>query len=401
MRSDPAAPLNRGPLMLRYAEREVRVNSIVAACMRWSLDNVTEPRLIVEEDTAEGWQQVKSPGFEALMGAMLGKQTIEYGLTESRSVQQTAWSLNLDGNSYWLAARTESGALLGFMPTNHNYVRPIHDSFNTKITGYQIGNKTYPASDVIHFRRGVDPELAMMGEAPLKSVMRQIMTDNEIAAYQHRVVQSPSPGIMIAVKGNISTEERTRLTDMAKSKFTGERVGEPFIAEGDVTMTSVGWSPADIAIDKLARLPEERITAAFGLPATVVGVGAGLATSTYDNVRANMYAAVINHLDPIWCEIEQTLTLRVLPLVDSTPKRRVRFDRSKVAALNEDQTSKYTRIIAAWEANVFDRQRTLMMLGEPYSNEDAGLFYWMLAPKAQIMPPAKDVGIRSRLANPL
>lgn len=401
VRSEAAGPMSRGPLFAPYVESQARVNSIVAACLRWSLDNVTEPPLIVEEDTEEGWKQADSPGFATLMGAMLGKQSQEYGITEARAIQSTAWSLNLDGNSYWVAARSVSGTLIGYMPVNHNYVTPQWDSENTKILNYRIGGKMYPPEDVIHFRRGIDPVLAMMGESPLKSVMRQILTDNEIATYQHRVVQSPAPGIMIVVKGNISGEERERLASMAKSKFSGERVGEPFIAEGDVSMQSVGWSPKDIEIGELARLPEERITAAFGLPATVVGVGAGLATSTYNNVRANMYAAVINHLDPLWCEIEQTLTLRVLPLVDSKPGRRVKFDRSRVAALQEDTNARYERITKAWQANVFDRQKTLMMLGEPYGAEDAGVYFWMLSPQAQVLPPAPGVGMRQRLSNPL
>ncbi len=396
-----ATPAFRGPLIAPYNESQARINSVVAACLRWSLDNITEPPLIVEEDTDEGWKQVESPGWDKLMGSPLGSESKDYGVTQSRIIQLLTWSLNLDGNAYTVLHKNERGGLIGVMPVKHSFVTPQYDSNNTKITGYRIGANTYTADSVIHFRRGLDPQLPMTGEAPLKSVMRQVLTDNEIATYQHRIVQSPTPGIMIVVKGNITAEERERLADMAKAKFSGDSVGKPFIAEGDVTMQSVGWSPAEIAIDKLARLPEERITAAFGLPAMTIGVGAGIERSTYDNFRASMHSAVINHLDPIWVEIEQTLTLYLLPLVDSKPRRRVRFDRSKVAALQEDTNAKYERVTNLFKADIIDRQKALLMLGEPYTPEDAGIYHWMLAPQAQILPASKDVAIRSRLSNPL
>jgi len=395
-------PAFRGPLVAPYNESQARINSIVAACLRWSLDNVTEPKLIVEEDTGEGWKQVESPGWDKLMSEPLGRESVDYGLTESRMVQLLSWSLNLDGNAYLVVIRNERGSMIGIMPVRHSFVTPQYDNRQTKILAYRIGGVDYPAADVLHFRRGVDPRLPMTGEAPLKSVMRQVLTDNEIATYQHRVVQSPTPGILIAVKGNITAEERERLTDMAQSKFGGENRGKPVVMEGDISMQSVGWSPAEISIDKLARLPEERITAAFGLPAMVIGVGAGIERSTYDNFRTSMYSAVINHLDPIWVEIEQTLTQRLLPLVDSKPRRRVRFDRGDVKALREDTNALYERVTNLFKADIIDRQKALMMLGEPYFPEDAGVYHWMLAPQAQILPATPGgASKRSALSNPL
>lgn len=384
-----SSPAVRGPNLLGFNPNQAGGNSIVAACMRYSLDNITEPPMVVQQPGEEGFETVTSKGFEWLMSLPMGAASEEYNASFGRMLEMFAWSMNFDGNAYWLEIESKAGKFVGYMSVSHNEVNPVYDTNRTKIEGYRIGGKTYPADKIVHFKRGIDPNNPLLGYSTLKANMRPILTDNEIMAYQHAVVKSPVPSVMIVIPSRLTEEERESVLERAKARFGGENRGDPFIADGDkdVRIESIGWSPADIAIDKLSRLPEERITAAFGIPAMVIGVGAGLERSTYDNYRASQYFAVVNHLDPLWKVFEETVTRRVLPKVDSGMGRKAVFDRSKVRALKEDENALYKRVTDLWKTNGIDRERMLKMLGLPFAAEDSGVFFWMLGPVAGAVPP--------------
>lgn len=401
--SQSGTPAYRGPNLISLNQNQAGANSIVSACMRYSLDNIIEPPIQVMAPGEEGLEVVVSKGFAQLTSLPMGSATDEYQASFQRMIQLTAWSLNFDGNAYWVELASKSGAFVGYMAVSHNDVSPKYDARQTKIEGYWIGNDYFDALKVVHFRRGVDPSNCLLGESSLKSVMRQILTDNEIAQYQHAVVKSPVPSVMIVVPGQLTEEERKEVQERAEERFSGENRGKPFIADGDkdVRIEAVGWSPADIAIDKLARLPEERITAAFGIPAMVIGVGSGLERATYDNYRASQYFACVNHLDPLWSTIEDTITRRVLPKVDSVAGRVVKFDRSEVRALKEDENALYRRVTDLWKTNAIDRERMLKMLGLPFADEDKSVYFWQLGPVAGAIPPMTEGrSITSRLSNP-
>lgn len=400
--SESSSPAFRGPNLVAFSPGQTAANTVVAGCMRYSLDNITEPPMVVQQPGKEGMETVPSKGLERIMALPMGSATEEYNASFSRMLQMYAWSMNFDGNAYWLEIESQRGAFVGYMSVSHEQVNPQFDQKRTKITAYRIGSETYPAEKIVHFKRGIDPNNPLMGYAPLKATMRPILTDNEIQAYQHSIVKSPTPGFMVVAPGRLTDEERTTLVERLRARFGGENRGEPFVADGDkdVRIEKIGFSPADLAIDKMSRLPEERITAAFGIPAMVVGIGAGTEHMTYDNYRSSQYFAVVNHLDPLWKVFEETITRRVLPKVDSGMGRVAVFDRSKVRALKEDENALYKRVTELWKTNGIDRERMLKMLGLPFSAEDAGVFFWMLGPVAGAVPPMDQTrSISSRFGN--
>lgn len=374
--------LFRGPLTAPFSVSKATANSVVASCLQWSNDNIIEPDLVAFESKGGKSQPVESPGW-----AGFGKSHDVY-----RMIQILVQSLNLDGNAYLVKHRDGRGNVVGVDAIPFVYVDPRMTSGRTAIERYQIGGESYLPEDVIHFKRWVDSENHLMGCSAIKSTMREILTDSEIAAYMHRIVKSPTPGLLVSVNQEyLASEDKAALEALAESKFSGENVGKPMVYNGDIKIQTAGFSPADLAVDKLSKLPEQRITGAFGIPPVVVGVGAGIDNMTYDNLRTSMYKATTDHLIPLWQLIERQLTRELLPFVDSRPARTLNFDLSMVKALSIDLSDEFDRVDMIWRSGMVDRKTALDMLNLPFEDSDAGVWYWQLSPASS----AATLGTRS------
>ncbi len=379
--ADAGAAAFRAPLLVPFNSKAVTGNSVVQICLQWSLDNIIEPSLRVYQTEKDMTKPVPSAGWDQFCA--------ENDLP--RMIQVVAQSLNLDGNAYIIKILKPSGALDAIIAAPFTYVKPVKSSDGSRIERYSIGNLNVPADQVIHFKRGIDPDDPLMGYAAIKATMRQVLTDSEIATYMHRIVQSPTPGILITTPAEGMTEElRVVMEKVADSKFGGENRGKPMILGGDVKIQTAGWSPKEVAIDELATLPEQRITAAFSIPAMVVGVGAGLDNLTYDNYSTAIFKATIDHLKPMWQTIERVLSRELLPLIDSNRGRKLQFDLSEVAALSIDETERYARVDSIWRSGMIDRKSALEMLGLSYQDSDAGVFYWQLSPASSALPSTRS-----------
>ena len=52
--------------------------------------------------------------------------------------------------------------------------------------------------------------------------------------------------------------------------------GKPHVSTAPIRIEQFGFSPEQMSLKDLRRLPEERISALLGIPAIVAGLGAGL-----------------------------------------------------------------------------------------------------------------------------
>ena len=80
-----------------------------------------------------------------------------------------------------------------------------------------------------------------------------------------------------------------------------------------VNVEKVGFSPNDLNLAQLRRLPEERLSAVIGIPAIVLGYGAGLDKATYSNARQLVEYATESYLVPLYRYIQEELTTQLLP----------------------------------------------------------------------------------------
>jgi phage portal protein BeeE len=142
--------------------------------------------------------------------------------------------------------------------------------------------------DVVHFRFSLDPDNPLKGRSPLKSVLREVFTDDEAANFTASLLRNMGvPGLIVSPNTEPASEEdtpsRRRSTSSARSPATSAASARD--ERPDEASQQFGFSPNDqLNLKELRRIPEERVTAVLGIPAVVAGLGAGLDRSTFTNM---------------------------------------------------------------------------------------------------------------------
>jgi phage portal protein BeeE len=132
----------------------------------------------------------------------------------------------------------------------------------------------------------------------------------------------------------------------------GDNRGRPLVLGGSVKVERLAFTPEEMDLRELRRLPEERISAVIGIPAIVAGLGAGLDRATYNNAEEAQEMAWRNNIIPTQRVLAADLTTQLLRDFDDSPGLRVWFDNSDVGVLQPDISAIYDRTIKAVQAGV-------------------------------------------------
>ena len=170
-----------------------------------------------------------------------------------------------------------------------------------------------------------------MGLSPVASVMREVYTDNEIANYSALADEewrsAASCDQPQRERECISSLIQTMCVTSTCRQTQGDQRGKAWVSGAAVNVEKVGFSPNDLNLAQLRRLPEERLSAVIGIPAIVLGYGAGLDKATYSNARQLVEYATESYLVPLYRYIEEELTTQFLgDFEDDTERHQFRFD---------------------------------------------------------------------------
>jgi len=363
-------------------------NSIIMACVNWATRSFHEADLQVQTLAAEGWSEV--PDHPALH--LLKNPNKDYG-------QSVMWagliaSIMLGGNSYTYMDLDGFGVPRGlfFMPyfqTNPRW----DDRGQDYITDYAFRANSqvysFKPRNVLHVRQGLDMVNYRKGASPLQPVLREVCTDNEASTAACAVMRNLGmPGLSfvpepLADGSDLTPDQKTKLRDMAREKFTGDRRGEFFIAPVPGKLESFGFSPEQLVFDKIRRLPEERITACYGIPAVVVGLGAGLERSTFANFKEAREAAYESFMSPLWTSVAEQLTNQLLTAFGEDPNTtRFHFDTKNVKALAENTDDIHGRVREDYKAGIITLEEAREILHYQKRNENLGKGQFYQQPSA-------------------
>ena len=196
----------------------------------------------------------------------------------------TLYSYLFDGNGYWRIERNErSLAPMALWYVPHWMMEPKWNpgefiSWYNYSPGGGKGTQRIDPEDVIHFRNGVDPRNTRRGMSEVYSELREIFGDDEAANFVASLLRNMGiPGIVLSPKGENSVIDNIdAVKKQLIDKFTGDRRGEPLVNGIAVDVQSFGFDPRKMDVGNLRDISEERVCAALGVPAAVVGYGSGL-----------------------------------------------------------------------------------------------------------------------------
>lgn len=210
-----------------------------------------------------------------------------------------SWST--DGNFYWIVRRNpDTLGVMEYWYCPHTVIEPRNvncpfhgttslPSLNTYVDHYDFKNpdgsviKLDPL-EVFHCRYGLDPENPLKGRSPLRTAYRELFVDEMGSKITAALLANLGvPGIVIAPakesKRAPTKDERDQIEGEFIARTTGDKIGLPIMLSGSVDVHQFGFNPDQLSLAALRDIPEERVTALLGVPASVVGFGSGLQTA--------------------------------------------------------------------------------------------------------------------------
>jgi len=341
-------------------------NSAVGACLNWITNAFNEADIVCEYRRRDGTYEQMNHDVISLLKAPNRYYTEDHlwsGLLLSYLTAGRAYS-------YIEYTRGNTPGALYYLP--HFQVRTIAENGDF-ITRYEYTDQTVRSlkpTEVIHLKNRLDPYNYREGISPLAPVLREIVADNEASAAAAALMKNlGAPGISFTPNQEITSQQKDILREYIGQRMRGDRRGEliVFPVEGDVN--TWGFSPEQMAFDKIRNVPEERICALFGLSPIVVGLGAGLNRSTYSNYQEAREAAYEACMVPLWNTIADQLSGQLLPQYGLDPaKVRLRFDCSKIRGLDQSEREQHEKVREDFIAGIISKEEARGVLG--YGDSD-------------------------------
>lgn len=356
-------------------------NSIVIAVVGWIARNFPEAPVRIRRLKPDGGADIIAPGATG-PGYLL--RLLERPNPYFSGVLQwmaTIVDLFTSGNAYWLKVRNDFDRVVELWWVPARMMRPAWpDDGKVFISGYwyKIDGRDYwvEKRDVVHFRDGIDPNNTRLGLSKLASLFREIYTDDEAANFSAVLLTNLGvPGVVIAPSntggGGLKTDPETVKTAFME-KFGGDRRGEPLVLTSPTDVKVLSFSPDEMNLKELRRIPEERITAVLGVSAIVAGLGAGLDRSTFTNFGEARLAAYQESIVPEQRLCAAEIEVQLLPDFADTDvdPLDVDFDVSKASAMQAALDAIWKRMESAATKGLVTRAVFKQAVGQPVTPED-------------------------------
>lgn len=270
-----------------------------------------------------------------------------------------AYDWLISGNVYWIKVRDGAGRIAELWWEPAWSIRAVVSDKRALfsrgvVDGYEIkrGNLWYPipVSDVIHFKDGLDPNNPCYGLSFIGSILRELYGDQEAARFAARLAGGGGvPPWVMTIDPAITFDQKAadELSEHMYDRTMGRNRGKPVVVYGG-RAERLGFTPSEMDVKMLRRLPEERFCAVVGLPPEVLQLGAGKDHSIYNNMQQAVESAYDSYLIPLHRRIAAQLNLHLLPEFEPEGSGRyVAHDLSKVRALAEDEDALHARWLNA------------------------------------------------------
>lgn len=344
-------------------------SAIIMACVYWVMRTFPEAPIYLRKRNPDGsWDDQ----YDHPMLTLLDTPNPFYDglLLQMASVAD----YTIDGNAYWRKIRSAAGRVVQLWWIPSPLIEPKWSYSNLEyITHYEYSPGGFPEKldpkDIVHYRYGLDPRNIRKGLSPLKSLLREVFTDDEAANMTASLLKNLGvPGVVISPKEGkpgMGTEAGKEIKEWFKDTFTGDKRGEPLVMSGATEVKQFGFNPRQMDLKELRRLPEERISGVLGVPAIVAGLGAGLARSTFANMHEAREMAYESNIIPSQRIFGSVIKRQLLSeYEDEIAPWQVAYDLSEVRVLQEDENEKAERVskmVTGGYVTVADAQRETNM----------------------------------------
>jgi len=372
-------------------------NAVVIGCMSVLTFTFPEPPLMVWSDESERGKRLPDHPLRKLLrrpNPLMG---------EDELMQYTmAWAA-IGGNAFWLTAKDRQGraAEQSTYPYHAGQVRVIpggpewvkgYEFFNAQQEWEEIDQDQYI---VTHFKWPLpDPAQPWQAQPPLRAVASAVDTDSEIDTYLYALLKNDAVvrTLVKLPKGfEMTKPEKDRFRSQWADMYGGTNRGGVAILDDGASVERLGLNLQELAFEALRKVPEARIASALRVPPILAGLNVGLDSSTYNNLEGLQLHYTKRTLVPLWrawgAEVESSL---------GDGNVSIRYDLTKVAALQEDTDALWARVNRAWMGGYMTLNEARRAIG--YEDVPGGDVYY-IDPK-RLLVPAPQMGAADMLQLP-
>ena len=313
-------------------------NAVVFACISTLALDYPEAPLRVYESEASDAKPLDTHPLRILLrrpNAVMGEREL---------AMYTVAYAAIGGNAYWHIVRDTRGRPAELWPYHAGQMRVVPGG-EEWVKGYEFTGADGQAvaverADVIHFKwPSPDPTQPWQAQPPLMAVAAEVDADNEMTRYLRTLLRNdavPRTILRQSKQRHMEPEEVERTRAQFGAMYRGDGAGGVLILEAGVEIQRLGLDFQELNFEALHRVPESRIAAVLRVPLSVAGVGDDPTYANSDEAYRR-YSASRVALWRLWGDEVQNA------LGDGAGVS-VRHDTSGIAALQEDQNAKWTRV---------------------------------------------------------
>ncbi len=342
-------------------------NSAVVACLQVLATRFPEPPLNV----------MRGDKLQSFHPAALLVDNPNPIMTTDEIWHYAMYACHADGNAYFWKARNRAGRVVELWPLLPDLVEPrgsgrsLISIYEYRPDGHEIDIRP---RDIIHCKIGIDPSNHRKGIAPLKSALREVYGDEQASRYTTALTRNTGvPSVLISPKDDDGpdAEEGEIIVEKWNQRVGGERRGNALFLNGPVDVNRLSFSPKDMDLSAIRRLPEERVAAVVGVPPILAGLGTGIINSSGRNeTKVLVETFTEGKLIPLWRMFAQRFTKSLLREFTDDIDMTMQFSMTDVRALQPDKFREWQRVTMAFSTGVIKRGEAREELGFEADEDD-------------------------------
>jgi len=357
---------------------DLGLNSIISISMDFYIRNWTQAKFKVKKQiNANEFEYIDHPIIDLLNNP-------DKSVTGSVFWSYVVQDYKLLGNAFVRKIRVGGEVVrLQYLPAD--MMKPYTENKNDiSYWVYTVDGESFRISveDIIHFKYLRDPDNIFLGRSPITSVLREIATDNAASSTAFGLMKNNAlPSIILGPDASdftvdISPDDARTVKKRLMQDFVGDNAGGVAVMTGAYKLDRISWSPEEMVLDKIRKMPEERIVAAMGLNVMVLGLGSGLEHSTYSNYERAQQAAWEDGMIPLQNQIIEVLNNTLMyEFSETTSQDTLCFDYSNVKALADDVVTQSSRAERLFVSGICTRAEAKRIAGLPVLPEDENVYF--------------------------
>lgn len=334
----------------RYVTEGWSKSPVVFACVLALADAVATAPVVVTDDAGDGQHE---PVAEHPLLDLI--QRPNPSMDGSEFFQAVTVIAALSGFCVIEKERNGHGEVVNLWPLRSDWVKPIPRDQSAPAWEYRVPGRREPfildPEDVIVYTHAPDPNMGYTGTAPMAVAFRELGVENAMTDFLKAFFDGGAvPQYGIIPRTQITNQEMAdAFLEKVRGKFR-ETNGGPMLLTGVEDIKRIGFNFDELAYPQLRNLSEVSICAAFRVPAVLVGIQAGLDSSTYSNYESSFAYFFRTTVTSMWRRLDGALTRGLVHEFDDTGSLNIEFDLSQVDALQEDESALWQRATAALQA---------------------------------------------------